>query len=408
MGKGWTIFKPAVAVFLIQIVSVFPVMAQEQSSPGQAEDVQERGVGVIPKVTQPVPQIPPTGNPVTPMPKATVPSTPKVTEEAKRVTFSRSEPQWISWNYLRTYQPAAVGALLSSVKSGAIPASAIAGLAHPSDVQILLNNPNLVPAASGPEPGPPKFAIEASAAASLYASLPIRSTPESIDFGPMLVGQTVSGRMHVTAPAAGTMNVVVPDGAFRIRQLISHTGSYRMQNVTIPLQNGGTRQTIVSVPIVDQQITAAPWTIAVKAGQDVEIIVDVTTQRTIKLGEHASAVQIYHSNGRSTSVPIHARLDGLLYGIGIHVDGLFYVLPGNDLLIPFEWHNEGEQSSATLTLDNLPTGFSVVTQPPGVTLGKGQIQKSSVLINAGTFIAPRDAPVPPLTVLFVLPMAPRI
>jgi len=146
----------------------------------------------------------------------------------------------------------------------------------------------------------------------------------------MLVGQTVSGRMHVTAPAAGTMNVVIPDGAFRIRQLISHTGAYRMQNATIPLANGTTRQTIVSVPIVDQQIMVAPWTIAVKAGQDVEIIVDVTTQRTIKLGEHASAVQINHSNGRSTSVPIHARLDGLLFGIGIHMDGLFYVLPGND------------------------------------------------------------------------------
>jgi len=64
--------------------------ADEPSVPHQgAEDVQERGVGVIPKVMQPVPQSPPTANPVTPMPKATVPSTPKVTEEAKRVTFSR-------------------------------------------------------------------------------------------------------------------------------------------------------------------------------------------------------------------------------------------------------------------------------------------------------------------------------
>ena len=374
--------------------------AAADDPPAASEDVQERGIGGMPRVMQPVPQNPPSGSSITPMPKVMTPSTPKVTDEAKRVTFSRGETQWISWDYLRTYQPATVATLLSSVKSGAIPASAIAGLVHPNDMQSLLNNPNLVPAASGPQSGPPKFAIQTSAVPSLYSSLPLRSTPGSIDFGPMLVGQSVSSRLHVIAPAAGTMSVVIPDGAFHIRQLISHTGGYRMQQTTVPLANGTTRQAIVSMPIVDQQIAAPPWTIAVKAGQDVEIIIDVTTQRTVKLGEHSSAIQIHHSDGRSTSVPIHARLDGLLYGIGIHMDGLFYVLPGNDLLIPFEWYNDGEQSSATLALENLPTGFTIVTPAPGVTLGKGQRQQSSIVINSGTYITPRDAPVAPLPVLF--------
>jgi hypothetical protein len=323
------------------------------------------------------------------MPKVTIPSIPKSTEEAKRVTFSRGETQWISWDYLRTYHPNAVAGLLSSVKSGTLPASAIDGLAHPKDVQVLLNSLPVAPVASSAQPNPQKFPIATVAAPSLYASLPMRCTPENIDFGAMLVGQTVSSRIRVIAPEAGNLSVVIPDGAFRIRQLISQTGSYRMQDVTIPLPNGGTRQTIVSIPIIDQQVMAAPWAIAVKAGQAVEIVVDVTTQRTVKLDEHSSAVQISHSDGRSTSVPIHARLDGLLYGIGIQVDGSFYVLPGNDLLIPFEWYNEGEPSSATLTLDKLPTGFTVVTPPPpSGTLGKGERRKSSVVINSGTYIAP--------------------
>jgi hypothetical protein len=353
--------------------------------PAASEEVQERGFAVTPKVMQPTLPTLPSATPPTQIPKAAIPSVPKTTDEAKRVTFSRGEAQWISWDYLRTNHPATVAALLGSVKSGALSASAVEGLAHPADLQAMLNHLNASPAS----PTASKFPLATVAAPSLYASLPMRCTPENIDFGAMLVGQTVSSRIRVIAPEAGNLNVVIPDGAFRIREVISHTGTYRMQDVTIPLPNGGTRQTIMSVPVVDQQITIAPWAIAVKAGQDVEIVVDVTTQRTIKLGEHSSVVQISHSDGRSTSVPIHAVLTGLMYGIGIRLDGLFYVLPGNDLLIPFEWYNDGEPSSATLTLDNLPTGFTVVTPPPpSGTLGKGQSQKSSLVINSGTYIAP--------------------
>ncbi len=39
-----TIFNLAVVSVLIQVVSSFPVLAQEQSGSGQAEDVQERGL----------------------------------------------------------------------------------------------------------------------------------------------------------------------------------------------------------------------------------------------------------------------------------------------------------------------------------------------------------------------------
>ncbi len=48
--RYWTIFKLVVVVLLIQIASVFPVLAQEPSSSGQGEDVQERGLqrGIVP------------------------------------------------------------------------------------------------------------------------------------------------------------------------------------------------------------------------------------------------------------------------------------------------------------------------------------------------------------------------
>ena len=48
--RYWSIFKLVVAVLLIQIATVFPVLAQEQSSSGQGEDVQERGLqrGIVP------------------------------------------------------------------------------------------------------------------------------------------------------------------------------------------------------------------------------------------------------------------------------------------------------------------------------------------------------------------------
>src|SRR5215475_13001803 len=42
----------------------------------------------------------------------------KTSDEATRVTFTHSAPQWISWGYLRAYQPAVVSSLLGSVKSG--------------------------------------------------------------------------------------------------------------------------------------------------------------------------------------------------------------------------------------------------------------------------------------------------
>lgn len=310
----------------------------------------------------------------------------KAVEEAKRVVFTRGTPQWVSWGYLRTYQPAMVASLLGSVKSGALAAGTIAGLAHPNDVQILLKNVR-VPPGPGAQPKTSRFSLSTVATAPAYSYLPMRVVPEKIDFGAMLVGQAVSSRVRLISPADGTVRISIPDGAFRIRSVLTHTGEFHTQNVTIPLPNGGTRQTIVMLPTVAQQITAPPWNIPVKAGQDVEAFVDVTTQRNVKLGEHLSEVQVAHSNGRSGSAPIHARLDGLLYGIGINVDGQFYVLPGNDLLIPFEWYNEGEAGTATLTLENLPAGFAVLTPPQGVTLTKGQRQKANVLIHVADFLA---------------------
>jgi hypothetical protein len=307
---------------------------------------------------------------------------------------------------IRANLPAGVfGAMLGDVNAGRLPRAAISGVVPPAQMNAFVKNTdkaspgvavaNKAPTSAMMQKGSAQAAtsvnpnvVMAKPPASggvevmpVIRALPLQTTPDRIEFGSLMLGQAQSKTIRFASPLNGELRVGISDPAFRIRWLRSLTGTFSLQTTPVTLPSGVSLQTVRAVPNVSQSRTAAPWSIPVKAGEDVEIIVDVSRSPSVTLGEHASQLKIDLTNSLGATVPVHARLDGRLYGIGINMDGEFRVLPGRDFLLPFEWVNEGEPGEATITLDNPAAGITTQTPTQTVKLGKGERKQGAFVIN---------------------------
>jgi len=343
-------------------------------------------------------------SPTAPLTKQPDPAVQKNIEEAKLVSVQAGAPQLISWGYLRAYEPETLGRMLSDVNAGRLPRTAVAGVVPPAQLDLLLKNaaqsPNVTAATQGLPPratgqktnprlegtglnrdvigtaksGPPAWE-------PALRSMPLRTTPDRLEFGTLMLGQVQYKTVRFIAPQNGEVRVSITDPAFQIRRLRSLNGTFSTQTVPVATATGATIQSVNAIADASQQRTAAPWTIPVRSGEDVEITIDVSRSPSVALGEHPAELRIDLTNSLGAIVPVHARLDGRLYGIGIHVDGDFRALPGRDFMLPFEWLNDGEPGEATLTLDNLPLGFTTPTLVQTVKLGKGERRQGAFVIN---------------------------
>lgn len=344
----------------------------------------------------------------------------KNSEDAKLVSVTPSAPQWISWGYLRVYQPETLGRILGDVNSGRLPRSVVAGVVHPAQLDTLLKNTGMPsggaavanrlptsavtqkgasPAASGALK--PDIAGAARAPASTgvalvpaLRALPLRTTPDRVEFGSMMLGQSQFKTVRFMSPLNGEVRVSIADPAFRIRRLRSLSGTFQFRTSTVTLAGGAAIHTTNAVANVSQLRTTPPWAIPVKSGEEVEVTVDMSRSPSVVLGEHNSPLQIELSNSPGAIVPVHARLDGKLYGMDINVDGNFAVMLGRDFMLPFEWVNEGEPSEATLTLDNPPPGFSTPAPVQTVKLGKGERRSGAFVINVSSALIKNDSYIP--------------
>jgi hypothetical protein len=340
-------------------------------------------------------------------------------EEAKLVSVQPGPAQWISWGYLRAYQPETLGRILGDVNTGRLPRTAVAGVVPAAQLETLLKNTGQPAGNAAAERSLPSSAITqksstqdggvaikpntgavktapSSGAEFMPAlrSLPFRTTPDRLEFGTLMLGQVQYKTVRFVAPLNGEARVSISDPAFRIRRLRSLNGTFSLQTVPVALATGATIQSVNAVANVSQQRTVPPWTIPVRSGEDVEITIDVSRSPNVTLGEHAAQLRIDLSNSPGALVPVHARLDGRLYGIGINVDGNFQVLLGRDFMLPFEWLNEGEPSEATLTLDNPPPGFSTATPVQTIKLGKGERRSGAFVINVSSALIKNDSYIP--------------
>jgi hypothetical protein len=323
---------------------------------------------------------------------------PNQVEEAKLVSVNAGTPLWISWGYLRVYQPETLGRILGDVNTGRLPRAAIAGVVPPAQIDTLLKNTaqsasaNKLPSTAGQQDSQVKSGAVRQEMTSIKTStgvvpkpvfsvLPLLTSPNRIEFGAIMSGQMQLKTIRFMSPLNGEVRVSISDPAFRIRQLRSLNGTFAMRTVPATLEGGATIQTTHAVPNVTQQRTAPPWAIPVRSGEDVEIAIDVSPSSSVTLGEHQAPLKIELTNSPGATVPVHARLDGRLYGIGIDVAGQFSVLPAKDFILPFEWVNGGEPGEATLTLENPPAGFSTATPVQTVKLGKGEHRQGAFLIN---------------------------
>lgn len=324
-------------------------------------------------------------------------------EEGKVVFQSSSPAQWVSWGYLRAYQPQTLGRILEGAKAGQLPAAAIAGVVHPSQMQTLMNNVKVPtePASAKRSSSAVAAATKSSGAvsklnaASTYSSsvmrfLPVTATPNRIDFGAVMLGQSHLRTVRFMAPVTGEAQVNIADSAFRILRVRSLNGTFQMQTSQVTLPGGQTLQNVRAVPNVSQTRTAPPWTLPVKSGEDVEVLLALSRSRDVSMGEHNAQLGIRLSTGNEAAVPVHARIDGTLFGIDINVDGEFRALPGRDFLLPFEWINNGEPGEATATLENLPPGFTTATPVQTVKLGKGERRRGAFVINVSNALTRND------------------
>lgn len=396
-------------------VSKAPVQAEQ--SPAAAQPAP----AAAPYAVQPAP--PPAAAPAQKLSPAapyakqpTQPAAPAVqqkkVEEAKLVSVQRSAPQWISWPYLRAYQPETLGRMLGDVNSGKIPRTAVSGVVPPAQLDLLLKDaalaPNVVAATQGLPPTAtgqkfnPRAEVKAlnrdvisaakGAPSSSVAwvpalrSLPFQTNPDRLEFGTLMLGQAQYKTVRFMAPANGEVRVSISDPAFQIRRMRSLNGTFSLQTVPVALATGATIQSVHAVPNATQQRTAAPWSLAVRSGEDVEILVDISRHPSTPMGEHTAQLRVDLTNTLGATVPVHARLDGKLFGIGINVDGSLGVLPGRDFIVPFEWVNDGEPGEATISLENPPVGFSTPTPSQSIKLGKGERRQGAFLINVSNAV----------------------
>ena len=334
-------------------------------------------------------------SPTAPLTKQPDPAAQKNVEEAKLVSVQGGTPQWISWGYLRANEPETVGRIIGDVNAGRLPRSAVTGVVHPSQLDTVLMSTGQpttgaaagrrLPTGAISQPGPAQAARTPPSSGvgvePALRSMPLRTTPDRLEFGTMMAGQVQYKTVRFIAPQNGEARVSISDPAFQIRRLRSLNGMFSMQTVPVASATGGTIQTVNAIADASQQRMAPPWTIPVRSGEDVEITIDMSRSPSVALGEHPAELRIDLTNSLGAIVPVHARLDGRLYGIGIQVDGDFRALPGRDFMLPFEWLNDGESGEATLTLDNLPPGFTTATPVQTAKLGKGERRQGAFVIN---------------------------
>jgi hypothetical protein len=407
-----------------------------EQAPTASDDVQERGIlqqplagtaatpmGKIQPQQQiqqsaPPPPQPQMSQPVVPHnkpPGQFQPAKPvQQLEEARVGSIHAGNPKWITWGYLRTAQPEILGQILGDVNAGRLPRSAVAGVVPPAQLDTFLRQFGQVttdlagvagiPVQAGPQQGVSSGGdgrmtstiagtakMTSTTAAALKPALrflPLQPAPDRMEFGSMLVGQLQTMKIRFMSPLDGDVRVSIADPAFRIRRLRSLTGLLTMQTAPVTLTTGAKIQA-TKVLATDTQIrTAPPWMIPVKSGQDVEIVVDVSPNPAVPLGEHSSQLRVDLTNSPGVSVPIHARLDGRLHGIGIDVYSGLDALPARDFVIPFEWVNAGEASEATLTFDSLPLGFTTPTPVQSARLEKGGRRPGAFVVNVSNVVVP--------------------
>ena len=365
---------------------------------------------------------------------ATADRTAPATKETSQTTAVRPPVtvRLVTTDYLRMHEPAAVANMVTLVRQGRLPTTVLNGLGSPELVKAAvgadwsdLTAARVVAAPTpssgrmspggragsgappdvngGPNAGASAVAdVDEGAAATRLGQFLTIDAPPGIDLGQVQVGEHRRLVIPVVVLAAGTLSVTPAQGSLvHIQSLSLNTG------LIDTTQGVGTVQRTAD-------IDAAPWRIAVAAGQRVDVSMgfDPTTaegfdgtgqayKTSLDLKLDQSSLVLNRVNPTSTanlperSVALQANVQGLLYGIGLTYPQPLYAVKGMQAMVFFDLGNAGDAGQATVTLktDNLPPGITVAgpaTQTFQLAAGQQLTGNAFVIAVAPQYIANED------------------
>jgi hypothetical protein len=322
--------------------------------------------------------------------------------------------QWVTWDYYRMNHPEVIVGMLHAVKTGALDKSALNGLAPQAQLNTMLkHNWKPTTAARGLTPpdinapkskqvfdntvtpgasqvvGPNSAAVAGASTTSWqkitghetsHVLIPTEAQPAQLNFGSEYAGQSRSMDVLLTALGDGQAHARLPKGSpFEIVRLTTYSG-------TIEVRAGGSGQRLsgamTTVRLPEKVINKAPWSVPVRAGQDVSVTVRFAPTRQ---GPPEGAVTDgleFSAGGGLASVPLNAKCLGVKFGIDASCTlGSVDLLPGADFQIPLALNNAGIKSTISMITTGLPRGIAV--DPFSATLQKGEARNVYLNCHAG-------------------------